>query len=145
MAGKTKKILLVLLVLVVAGVAIGYFIWNKPHKDVLSAESIQSGAVDLYQSFVADSASANKKFIDKVVEVTGTVHSIAVNQQNQKVVLLKTASDGAYVNCTMEQADAIVKEGSTVKLKGICSGLGQGDADLGILGDVYLIRCYTAE
>lgn len=145
MAGKTKRILLVVLVLVVAGVAAGYFMWNKPHQDVHSAESIKVIATDLYQSFVTDSTLANKKYIDKVVEVTGTVQSIVVNQQNQKVVSLKTASDGAYINCTMEQADAIVKEGTVVTLKGICSGLGEGDAELGILGDIYLTRCYTAE
>jgi tRNA_anti-like len=145
MTGKSKKILLLLLVMVVIGAAAGYFMWNKPHQDVHSAESIKVGAVDLYQSFVTDSILANKKYIDKVVEVTGTVQGVAVNQQNQEVVSLKTASDGAYVNCTMEQADAIVKEGTVATLKGICSGLGQGDADLGILGDVYLIRCYTAE
>ena len=33
-------------------------------------------------------------------------------------------------------------ENKQVTLKGICTGMGMGDADLGIMGDVYLVRCY---
>jgi hypothetical protein len=145
MGSKTKKISLLLVVLALGSAATGYFLWNKPHQNVLSAKGIKTGAAELYNSFATDSAFANKKNTGKVLEVTGTVQSISVNQQKQKVVSLKTATDGAYVNCTMEQADAVVKEGNTVVIKGICSGLGQGDADLGIMGDVYLVRCYAAE
>ena len=144
MAGKVKKAGLIIVLLAVAAAAVGYFFWNKPHKNVSSADGIKINAADLYQSFITDSATANTKYIDKVVEVAGVVKSISVNQQQQKVVSLQTKIDAA-VNCTMEQKDAVIKEGATIKIKGICSGLGEGDADLGIMGDVYLIRCYIAE
>ena len=36
-----------------------------------------------------------------------------------------------------------VAEAQPIVLKGICNGLGEGDADLGIAGDVYLVRCYV--
>ncbi len=133
------------LALMLIGAITGYFLWNKPHQNILSSEGIRVSAVDLYQSFITDSAASKVKYTDKVLEVKGIVQSITVNQQKQKVVLLKTAADGAYINCTMEQEEAVAKEGSSIVIKGICSGLGQGDADLGIMGDIYLVRCYTIE
>jgi hypothetical protein len=144
MTSKAKKngSIIFILVLVIAGAV--YFLWNKPHKDVNSATGIQINAVDLYQSFITDSAKANTTYIDKVVEVSGVIQSTSVNQQQQKIVSLKTNSGGA-INCTMEQKNTAVKEGAAVKIKGICSGLGEGDAALGIMGDVYLIRCYIPE
>jgi hypothetical protein len=72
------------------------------------------------------------------------VKSISKNLQNQTVVILKTNTEGSYINCTMEGAAENIKEESSVIIKGVCQGI-QGDADLGIMGDVYLIRCYTAE
>lgn len=145
MAGKAKKMGWILFVLVLTGAAVVYFVWNKPHQDVASASSIQVTAAALYQAFIKDSAAANLQYIDKVVEVSGTVKAISVNQQQQKVVSLQTGTGDAAINCTMEQKDAVIKEGAAIKIKGICSGLGEGDADLGIMGDVYLIRCYIAE
>ncbi len=145
MASKAKKIGFIITILVLAGVVAGYFLWNKPHKDVSSAKGLQVNAAELYQAFITDSAAANVKYIDKVVEVKGVIKSTSFNQQQQVIVALQTNNSDAAVNCTLEQKDAVIKAGAEIKLKGICTGLGEGDADLGILGDLYLIRCYTAE
>lgn len=145
MSSKAKKIIPVLIVLIAAAMLTGYLLWNKPHTNVQSAEAVYADAPALYTAFVADSAAANSKYVDKVLEVNGTVQKVFKNQEQQTVLSLQTATEGAYINCTMEQKGVLVKEGSKVKIKGICNGLGQGDAELGILGDVYLIRCYTVE
>lgn len=145
MAGKAKKVGWILLVLMLAGAGVVYFLWNKPHKDVSSVDGIEVAASALYQEFIKDSAAANLRYIDKVVQVSGMVKAVSVNQQQQKVVSLQTGAGDAAINCTMEQQDAVLKEGAAIAIKGICSGLGEGDADLGIMGDVYLIRCYIAE
>jgi flagellar basal body-associated protein FliL len=145
MASKTKKIGLIALILVLAAGAAGYFLWNKPHKDVSSAKGLQVNAAELYQAFITDSAAANDKYIDKVLEVSGVIKSTSANQQQQIIVALQTNNSDAAVNCTLEQKDAVIKAGAQIKLKGICTGLGEGDADLGIPGDLYLIRCYIAE
>lgn len=144
MAGKIKKAGLIIVILALAVAAVGYFLWNKPHTNVQSTDGIKTTAIELYQSFTTDSAAANKKYIDKVVEVTGPVQSVSANQQQQTIVVLKTNTGGA-INCTMEQSNAVIKEGTTIKLKGVCTGIGEGDAELGIMGDVYLIRCYIVE
>jgi uncharacterized protein (DUF1330 family) len=143
MAVNTKRLFLygIFFAALVAAI-VGFYLWNKPAVDVANAEAIQTTAVDLYKSFILDSVMANKKYGQKILAVSGTVSRISSNQQNQAVVLLKTESDGAFVNCTMEEKNSAIKENSSISIKGICMGLGQGDADLGIPGDLYLTRCY---
>jgi hypothetical protein len=45
----------------------------------------------------------------------------------------------------MEKDAAVLPENKQATLKGICTGMGMGDADLGIMGDVYLLRCYLVK
>jgi hypothetical protein len=139
---KGTKIAIFFLGLVIAAFFIGYRMWNKPHANVADAKAEVVDAVSFYKLFSQDSATAKMQYQEKVVEVTGTVHGQAVNQQEQQVITLETALPGAYINCTMEVKMEKADSGSAVTLKGICSGIGQGDADMGIPGDVYLNRCY---
>jgi len=139
MTGTPKKIVITFCLLALIGMAAGFYMWNKPHKDIANAAAIKT---DADKVFSADSITANKKFIQQVIQVSGTINSISKNQQNQTVVLIKTDTDGAYINCTVEQDLNNLQVGQSISIKGICNGIGQGDADLGIKGDVYLVRCY---
>ena len=141
MASKGKNIFTALLLFAVISGATGYYLWNKPHKDVAAVEGIDTDAAALYQSFIADSANANKKYYQQVLNVSGTVAGISKNLQNQTVATLKTNTEGAFINCTMEGGAGDIKQGEAVAIKGVCQGI-QGDAELGILGDVYMVRCY---
>lgn len=145
MAGKKKIVAGAVLIITLLATGMGLYLWNKPHTNVAGAEAIKTEAIPLYQSFTSDSVNAKKQFLQQVVEVKGVTSKISTNQQNQQVVLVKTATDGASINCTMEKADSEIKAGDSVVLKGICEGLGQGDADLGIPGDLYLVRCYSVK
>ena len=55
--------------------------------------------------------------------------------------MLKTAADGAFINCTMEGKIENINAGNKIVIKGICTGY-NFDADMGIPGDVILTRCY---
>ncbi len=145
MSGKVKKVIGTIVILVAAAGITGYFMWNKPHVNVAGAEAIKIDAVALYKAFATDSVAAQKKYLQQIVAVSGTINSTAANQQGKMIVLIKTAADGAYINCTLEEQAGSLKEGNTVTIKGICSGLGQADADLGIKGDLYLVRCYLVK
>lgn len=137
-----NNILLLLLLLVLTGAGIGYYLYNKGPVDVQDSNAIKVSAVELYDAYIKDSSSAQKKYTDKILEVTGEVHDVSLNQQQKKIVLLDNGSDGAYINCTMEEDVSNIRATNKVTIKGICSGIGEGDADLGIKGDVYLTRCY---
>lgn len=141
-----KKIIIFSFIGIVAiGVAIAFYLYNKGPVDVKNKNSIKVEAIELYQTFSKDSLQARDKYTNRIVESTGVVLQVLQNQQNQVVVLLKTNEPGAYINCTMEGPAENINEKENITIKGLCTGIGMGDAELGISGDVYLIRCYLAK
>jgi len=146
MAPKRKKIILFLITGIVAiGAAFAFYLYNKGPLDVKNAKGIKINAAELYQAYYKDSLAAVKKYSNKIVETTGVVAQVTLNQQNQRVVLIITKETGGYINCTMEDSTAVVKEDETVKIKGICTGIMGMDLSMEILGDVYLSRCYLVK
>ena len=146
MTKKTKKIILIaVLAIIVITAVTGYMMWNKPHKDVKEADAVKITAMDLYNIFITDSSKAKSFYTDKVVLVSGDVNQVSQNQQAQQIILIKTAVTGAFINCTMEEKAADCKVGDKVIIKGICSGYIAGDADMGLPGDVFLVRGYLSK
>ena len=144
MTGRLKKnILIFFIAIVLIAVVTGYMIWNKPHLDVKGADAVKITAIDLYKIFTTDSVTAKSTYLNAVVAVTGVVKQVSLNQQNQQIIFLKTNNQDASVNCTMEANADNIKAGDTIAIKGICSGYINGDIDMGLPGDVFLIRCYT--
>ena len=137
-----KSILVTLLLVVCLAAAIGYYLFNKGPVDVKNSASIKTTATELYKLFDTDSSEALKKYSGKILQVTGTVAAVSFNQKKEKIILLKTDTGGASINCTLEEDPGEMKLDDKVDIKGICSGIGQGDEDLGIKGDVYLTRCF---
>lgn len=135
-----------LLTLVLVGAIAGSYMFNKKGPDIANASGVKVSAAKLFEAFSKDSVLANKTYLDKIVEVSGQVTKLNKNQQSQSIVLLKTNTAEASINCTLESpAGTNIKEGTNITIKGICTGLGQGDADFGILPDVYLSRCYIVD
>ena len=139
---RKKIILIAAIVLITAAATAAFLLWNKPHKDVKDASGLTVNARELYSQYVSDSAKASAAYTDKILQVTGEVARLSANQQNQQIILLKTTVPGAYINCTMEENSQTIKEGGIVTIKGICSGYMGGDADMGLPGDVFLVRGY---
>ena len=139
-----SNILVFSIALVLITVAAGYLMWNKPHENVKDASAVKISAIDLYKIFTSDSAKARSMYLNTVVAVSGEVIQVSNNQQKQQVILLKTQTAGASINCTMEENANKVKAGDTIELKGICSGYIGGDTDMGLAGDVFLTRCYIS-
>lgn len=143
MVPKTRKILFIAVIAVITVVAVTvYMMWNKPHKNVKDADAVKITAVDLYNSFITDSLRANTFYGDKIVLVSGEVSQVSQNQQAQQIILLKTGVNGAFINCTMEGKAADCKTGEKISIQGICSGYIAGDTDMGLPGDVFLVRGY---
>jgi hypothetical protein len=142
MTSGKKNIIFFFLAIILIAVAVGFYFYNKGPVNIKTAPGIKTDAGILYQAFSKDSIGAKKIYLNKILEVSGTVKKVSKNQEDQVIVMLQTGEPGAYINCTMEEHDAMLAENSQVTLKGICTGMGMGDADLGIMGDVYLVRCY---
>ena len=145
MTKKNRKIALFIFITTIVIVAIvGYSIWNEPHRDIKRADGAKVSAVELYSYLTKDSATMKSKFVNNVVIVLGEVKKVLKNQNGDQIILLKTNIPDGSINCTMEEKANNVKPGNTISIKGICSGYIGGDLDMGLSGDVFLIRCYPS-
>lgn len=148
MSRKTKKrVLLAILLVIIGAAATGYYLYNKKHFSVENSTPVADiTAAALHQTFVKDSLLAKNKFIgdeinQKVIQVNGEVADLKKDQRGNTIVLLKTATDGAFINCTLEGKSENINNGSKIAIKGVCTGYNY-DADMGIPGDVILTRCF---
>lgn len=140
-----KKIIVAILLLCICAVAIGFYMYNKGPVDVKNSSALKTEAAALYEAYVTDSSAAQKKYSGKVLLVHGMVSKVADNQQGEMIVFIKTNDEGAFVNCTLQQKTGDINPNENIQVKGICSGIGQGEPDLGIKGDVYLTQSIIVE
>ncbi len=148
MASNTKKkILFIILAISLIAAIAGYKMYNKKHFSVENMQpSAEISATLLHQIFATDSALAKTKFTGdeanhKVIKIDGEIAAIKEDQQRNKIILLKTATDDAFINCTMEGKTENLNAGNIISIKGICTGYNY-DAEMGIAGDVIVIRCF---
>ena len=99
----------------------------------------QSGGVpclpeNLYREFEAGESLANKKWVGKVIEITGTVSS--VSDAGNYISINLRATDDAGINCSVLKKDLAAEDrpqtGTRVTIKGKCTGF---------LIDVNLVDC----
>lgn len=135
-----KKILLILIAIaVVTGAAGGYYLWNKPHKNMSKADAVHSvDANALLKEYESDEAAANAKYLSKIIEVKGEVAQV-LEGENTTIVL--ATENGIFgVKCELDPHSKVefptYKAGDQVTLKGECTGF---------LGDVVLVRCVPSE
>src|ERR1044072_7096171 len=120
MQSRKKIVLTIILFIVIAGIGYAFYIWNKPQRNVANEKGIQITAVAIFDSFSNNEQAANASFLNKAVEVTGTVSDIKKNQAGETVVYLKSADPVFGVNCTFKQDPGAIKKESTITFKGIC-------------------------
>lgn len=133
----TYKIgLIVGLIMIIAGAVTGFFLYNKQHKDLGKATpDFVITATDLLKEFENDESAASAKYINKIIEVSGTIESLNTGEDNTLSIILKTDSDFSTVICTFLQAQdrEEFKPGDEITVKGECSGF---------LTDVLLNNCF---
>jgi tRNA_anti-like len=122
-----KKIIIGALVAIVLTAGGGYyyaFVYMKNKKfDMVNAEATATTAVELVKAFQADEAGSNAKYLDKVLQITGTVASSGTTQTGEKTITLASEDPFAGVMATIDStAAAEVADGQTVTLKGFCKG-----------------------
>ena len=109
-----------------------YQTWNAPQRDVRTEKGIAVSAQAIVDAYAGNEKLADSLYLDKAIEVTGTVAELSKNQQGKAVVALKTNDALAGVRCTMKE-ESTLKMGDSVRIKGKCTGF---------LMDVTLIDCY---
>ena len=122
MRNKKRIILTIVVAIIIAVAGYAYYIWNKPARDVTKEKGIQITAIAIFDSFSNNEESANAQFLNKAIEVTGTVSDVKKNQAGETVVYLKSDDPVFGVNCTFKQNPGAIKKGNTITFKGICTG-----------------------
>ncbi len=120
---KRKKILLLAVIfMIIAGLGYGYYIWNKPARDVSKETGIQITATAIFDSFSNNEQTADAHFLNKAIEVTGKVTSFKKNQAGATVVYLESSDPVFGVNCTFKEDPGTIEKGTSITFKGICTG-----------------------
>lgn len=133
---RKKQIILSLALLCLLITAVyAFYQYSRPHASAADKKTeIVLTADSLYAAFINDEAIANKKYVNKILEVKGVVLDVTVS--GQKPVVFLNTNGGGGINCTMAMDSAkvfsaIQKNKETV-IKGKCSGF---------LMDVNLVDC----
>lgn len=124
------KIVIFVSILAIVFYSIKYYIYHSGSRDVQTesaAFNLSSQAITA--EFMSNSEAANKKFLDKTVEISGKVSSI-----NGKEVILENS-----INCNFSQAITYVKVGQMVIIKGRIIGFDD------LLGELKLDQCNISE
>ncbi len=120
-----RKLIGIILIAIIIGGGVAYYLLNKPHK---SAEGIKPVATltaeELFTQYSTDAAGSDAKYLDKVLEVSGTVSNVSVNELNETKVALSTSDMLAEIAFIMKKGENIesLKTGTNIALKGICVG-----------------------
>ena len=134
-----RKYLLIAVVFWLILILVGIYFYNKPHRNAAHEKTdVQSDAVALYSQFQQNEASANQKFLDKIIEVSGKIADIH-ESGNNIIVLLDAGSVPGGINCSFTNTEhdiQIPRKGSLIKVKGKCTGF---------LMDVNLVDCVLAK
>ena len=113
-----KKVIAAIVLLAVIGVGTGiYFFYKKP-ETVDDKKGVEVTAAALAKEFGADEQAANAKYLDKVIEVTGTIAETEQNQDGGLMVILDTGDPMAGVQCAMREKGVQVAKGVQVTIKG---------------------------
>ncbi|MER3317552.1 MAG: hypothetical protein RIB79_04605 [Allomuricauda sp.] len=133
---KKKIILILLAVLIILGGYLAISLYNKPHVDVAEADpDIVLFSNTLLDDFENDEISANAKYLEQIVQVTGKVQKLGTANGNGIITLTGENSLGSVICHLSEKENKKVvslREGQEIIVKGICTGF---------LMDVILINC----
>ncbi|MFN3404707.1 MAG: OB-fold protein [Cytophagaceae bacterium] len=135
-----KKVLWVLLIMVLAGIAFAMYVFYKPHRNIVHEDAgFKLGANELYLKYQEDETAANEKYLDKVVQVAGRIDEITTDQKGNMVLVLKKEGEMFGVSCTLDESSrkyaTDLKAGDKIMLKGIVTGGGT-------MMDVVMVQCH---
>jgi len=138
-----RLILPLLLVLLVAGAWYAFRLYTRKVPSVTEMKTDASlSSITLITAFEKDSASANKNYLGKILEVSGTIKSIDTATGS---VSLGDAASTSSVRCSIDSAFVKTIEtlnpGGFIAIKGACTGYLPDETGLGLGSDVVMNRC----
>lgn len=142
-----KRILLAVLLIVIAATIYLYQEYNRTNVNISLAEPLYTvSANQLIMAFSGDDSVASRKYVGKIISVTGMVKNIDRDDQGHFTLSLGDTSSTSSVRCSVDSIyssrAASLKRGMSVLVKGNCTGYNE-DELLGL--DVIVNRCVIEE
>ncbi|MFN4121811.1 MAG: OB-fold protein [Flavobacteriales bacterium] len=121
-----KKLILIFAALLAIGAIVFYLQWNKPHRDPAKEDGIKITAEMLFTEYEQNEAESNNKYLNKTLEINGTIVDVGSNQGGEPTAMLDAGNPMFGVQITFnvkEQSKLSAKNiGDRITVKGICSG-----------------------
>jgi hypothetical protein len=123
-----KIALFIVAFIALSAILAALYLFNLKHTDMAKAKpDFKLTATNLQKEFEANESAASARYINKILEVSGTIVSLTAASTNNVNISLKTGSDISSVICTFQAiADpSQFKAGEEITLRGVCSGFTQ--------------------
>ncbi len=130
-----KTIIFCTVILLICVAAIGIYKINKTHHNTAAEPPVASvSATDLYSQFSHTETQATKKWVGKVLEISGIISSIS--ETGKYISINLRAGSDAGVNCNVLknelESGEVLDTGQVITIKGKCAGF---------LIDVNMVDC----
>jgi hypothetical protein len=132
-----KKFIFYAIAAVIVAGAFGYYYVNMPKASLQNKQpDIIISPAKLLADFTTDEQEANKKYLDKIIEVSGKVASRSEDKNKKVTILMDTGDPMSNITCELSpgqsEKSSGFEEGSIIEVKGVCTGM---------LADVVLVDC----
>ena len=117
-----KKILIGVLVAAIIGVCTGIYLFYKPAEKVENKKGVVVTAAGLVKEYNDNEKSADLKYLNKAIEVSGTINEVTKNQDGGLMVILDSGDPTIGIQCAMRDKEQKLAKGQSVTVKGFCSG-----------------------
>lgn len=120
-----KKVIVALIILVMVGLSVGVYMWNKPHRNIATEDAAFTlNAVQLLTDFQTDYDSAWAKYRDKTISITGKVSDVHVEANAENYLSLDVEDRMGGVICYMDSTSTLkgISVNDLVQIKGKVNG-----------------------
>lgn len=120
-----KKILITAFVILIALAVAVWYVFSEKHDDTAKVKADYTiPAMSLIKEFETDITSANRKYAEKIIEVTGTVTDIETADTTINIKMVDTVT-GSYLIFAFQQQhlreSKTLKKGDKATIRGSCS------------------------
>lgn len=129
-----QRLILLLIVGALIGGGVFLYVWYKPHRDIQNEKSKYSlTAGSLHEAYLADEANANNLYLDKTIEISGTISDV-----KEGIIILND-----LVVCNLLEGEGMkavqLGQGKKVTIKGRVTGFDE------LFEEVRLDQCSFSE
>lgn len=118
-----RTIFIVLILFILAGLGTGFYMFTKkvPGLEDIKADYTLT-ADEVFNSFDSNEDEASKKYIGKVIKVTGKVISKKEADNQYTITLEAENAIAGGINCSFRENPGIIEKETMITVKGRCQG-----------------------